>query len=71
MTEMTKEMESRTWEQMTEVYGLAVILVICVIGVSEFQMGLILLFIWVYICLQFFGQNWWGNWNMAKKSTIL
>ena len=31
MTEMTKERESRTLEQMTEVYGLAVILVICII----------------------------------------
>ena len=32
MTEMTKEMESPTSEQMTEVYGSVVILVICVIG---------------------------------------
>ena len=35
MTETTKEMESRTWEQLPEVYGLAVILVICVIGGGE------------------------------------
>jgi hypothetical protein len=34
MAEMTKGMESRTREQMTEVYGLAIILVICVIGFS-------------------------------------
>ena len=32
MTEMTKKVKSRTWEQLPEVYGLAVILVICVIG---------------------------------------
>mgnify|MGYP003330334902 CR=1 FL=1 len=32
MTEMTKKMESRTWEELPEVYRLAVILVICVIG---------------------------------------
>jgi len=31
MTEMTKEMESRTWEELTEVYRSVVILVICVI----------------------------------------
>jgi hypothetical protein len=35
MTEMTKEMESRTLGQMTGVYRLAVILVICVIGEEE------------------------------------
>ena len=34
MTEMTKKMESRTWEELPEVYRLAVILVICVIGGS-------------------------------------
>ena len=32
MTEMTKEMESRTWEELAEVYRSVVILVICVIG---------------------------------------
>ena len=32
MTEMTKKLKSPTWEQLPEVYGLAVILVICVIG---------------------------------------
>ena len=32
MTEMTNEMESRTWEELPEVYRLAVILVICVMG---------------------------------------
>ena len=33
MTEMTKKVKSPTWEQLPEVYGLAVIIVICVIGV--------------------------------------
>jgi len=32
MTEITKEMESRMFGQMAEVYRLAVILVICVMG---------------------------------------
>ena len=31
MTEMTKKMESRTWEELSEVYRSVVILVICVI----------------------------------------
>ena len=31
-TEMTKKMESRTCEELSEVYRLAVILVICVMG---------------------------------------
>ena len=35
MTEMTKKMESRTWEELPEVYRLAVILVICVIGAVD------------------------------------
>ena len=36
MTEMTKKMESRTCEGLPEVYRLAVILVICVIGGSNY-----------------------------------
>ena len=41
MTEMTKKLKSRTWEQLAEVYELAVILVICVIGgvSSEYRLS--------------------------------
>ena len=41
MTEMTKKVKSPTWEQLPEVYGLAVILVICVIGgvSSEYRLS--------------------------------
>ena len=47
MTEMTEKVKSPTWEQLPEVYGLAVILVICVIGVSEFPMSKGNMGVWV------------------------
>ena len=46
MTEMTKKVKSRTWEQLPEVYGLAVILVICVIGRQHLHDTLEIFWLW-------------------------